>query len=150
VDGAIHRAAGPRLLAETRTMGGCAVGDAKISGGYDLPAKHVIHTVGPVYKRDNPEVPVLLASAYRRSLEVAAQNHLQTIAFPAVSTGVYGYPLDEAAQIALQVVYTFLTDDKTQHSITLVRFVLFTADVFGVFAEALRRLASHAEGVTLH
>jgi O-acetyl-ADP-ribose deacetylase len=138
VDGAIHRAAGPRLLAETLTMGGCAVGDAKISGGYNLAAKHVIHTVGPVYVRDKPEVPAQLASAYRRSLEVAAENQLQTVAFPAISTGVYGYPLDEAAQIALDTVYTFLKEGKTQHNIALVRFVLYTSDVFEAFARALR------------
>ena len=93
VDGAIHRAAGRELLAETRTLGGCKTGDAKISGGYKLKARHVIHTVGPVYRADDPDVPRQLASAYRRSLEVAHENGLQTLAFPAISTGVYGYPL---------------------------------------------------------
>ena len=101
VDGAIHRAAGPQLLAETRQLGGCETGDAKITQGYNLKARHVIHTVGPVYRANDPDVPLQLASAHRRSLEVAVENGLRTVAFPAISTGVYGYPVNEAARIAL-------------------------------------------------
>ena len=107
VDGAIHRAAGPQLLAETRTLNGCKTGDAKITGGYKLKARHVIHTVGPVYQANNPDVPRKLASAYRRSLEIAAEHNLNSVAFPAISTGVYGYPLEQATRIALETVCAF-------------------------------------------
>lgn len=137
VDGAIHRAAGPELLAETRTLGGCATGDAKITRGYKLKARHVIHAVGPVYRRGDPEVPRLLASAYRRSLEVALEHNLKTIAFPAISAGIYGYPLPEAAAIALETAADVV---KARDGITLVRFVLFNNTVFDAFAAALRDL----------
>lgn len=130
VDGAIHRAAGPELLQETRTMQGCKTGDAKISGGYKLKARHVIHTVGPVYRANDPDVPRQLASAYRRSLEVAYDHGLTSIAFPAISTGVYGYPLAEATTIALNTVCDF----AAAHILpTLVRFVAFdtrTKDIY--------------------
>jgi O-acetyl-ADP-ribose deacetylase len=138
VDGAIHRAAGPRLLAETRALGGCDTGDAKITRGYDLNARHVIHAVGPVYRPNSPEVGALLASTYRRSLEVASENGLKTVAFPAISTGIYGYPLEEAAPIALQTIADYLV---TQSQLELVRFVLFDDDAYDAFAEALRGLA---------
>jgi O-acetyl-ADP-ribose deacetylase (regulator of RNase III) len=108
VDGAIHRAAGRELVAECRTLGGCNTGDAKITKGYKLPAKHVIHTVGPVYNDSKHGEPELLASCYRRSLEVAAQNGCKTIAFPAISCGIYGYPLVEACAIAVREVRAFL------------------------------------------
>ena len=134
VDGAIHRAAGPELMAETRTLGGCETGNAKISKGYRMKARHVIHAVGPVYRRDDPETPRLLASAYRRSLELAEEYQLESIAFPAISTGIYGYPVQEAAPIALKTVCDFLTSAS---SIQLVRFVLFTETNFEVFAETL-------------
>lgn len=134
VDGAIHRAAGPELLAETRTLGGCKTGDAKISGGYRLPARHVIHTVGPVYRRGDVRVAELLMSAYRRSLEVATEHGIKTIAFPAISTGIYGYPLPEAADIAINAVSDFLAG---QRQIELARFVLFGEAAFGAFAAAL-------------
>lgn len=140
VDGAIHRAAGPELLAETRTLNGCQTGDAKITRGYNLKAKHVIHAVGPIYQPKDPNVPRLLASAYRRSLEVAAANNLQTIAFPSISTGAYGYPVDEAAPIALQAVYDFVLGNR---GIKRVGFILFNTQIIESYGSALKRLMSH-------
>jgi O-acetyl-ADP-ribose deacetylase (regulator of RNase III) len=138
VDGAIHRAAGPELLAESRTLGGCETGDAKITKGYRLPARHVIHTVGPVYRRAGARAPELLASAYRRSLEVASENHLKSVAFPSISTGAYGYPLNEAAVIALKTVRDYL---QKHPDIELVRFVLFDQHTLKVYEEALKKLS---------
>jgi O-acetyl-ADP-ribose deacetylase (regulator of RNase III) len=137
VDGAIHRAAGPELLAECRTLGGCATGDAKITKGYNLKAGRVIHTVGPVYRRQSEKVRDLLASAYRRSLEVARENGLKSLAFPSISTGAYGYPVKEAAPLALSTVIAFV---KENPEIELVRFVLFSSDVFEAYEQALQDL----------
>ena len=135
VDGAIHRAAGPELVAECRTLGGCATGDAKITRGYNLKAKHVIHAVGPGYRDGAHGEPALLASAYRRSLELAHAHGLKSVAFPAISTGVYGYPMDAAARIAFTTIKEFL---ETHSQPELVRMVLYDAHALQVHEGALR------------
>ena len=136
VDGAIHRAGGPEILAQCRRLGGCETGDAKITTGGNLRAKYVIHTVGPVYS-DSARDEQLLASCHRRSLELAADYNCRSVAFPAISTGVYAYPLDEAAPIALQTVIDYL---KSHDDIVLVRFVLFGSTAFEAFQLALEEL----------
>jgi len=122
VDGAIHRAAGPRLLEETRTLGGCETGQAKISGGYRLPAKHVIHTVGPVWHGGSRGEPEFLAACYSNSLMLAAERGLKTIAFPSISTGVYGYPIEKAAAIALRTVKAFLEENTSIEKVIFCTF----------------------------
>jgi O-acetyl-ADP-ribose deacetylase (regulator of RNase III) len=138
VDGAIHRAAGPELLAECRTIGGCPTGEARITKGYRLKAKHVIHTVGPVYHAQ-PRDAELLAGAHRNSLRLASQHGIRTIAVPAISTGVYGYPLDEAAPIALRTVREYLQDHP---EIEMVRFVLWGGEAYRAFEQAAKALFS--------
>ena len=110
VDGAIHQAAGPELLVECRALNGCRTGEAKITKGYDLPAKHVIHTVGPIYSGSS-EDPILLADCYRNSLDLAKENDLHSIAFPAISTGVYGYPKEEATTVAVATVKEWISQN---------------------------------------
>jgi O-acetyl-ADP-ribose deacetylase (regulator of RNase III) len=134
VDGAIHRAAGPDLLAECRGLGGCPTGEARITGGYALKARHVIHTVGPIFKDGQQGEPRLLASAYTESLKLAGAHQLQSLAFPAISCGVYGYPLEAAARIALESMEAAL---PSHDSIKRVRFVLFNEPVYRAFAAAL-------------
>jgi len=138
VDGAIHRAAGPELKAECRTLGGCATGQAKITLAYRLPAKHVIHTVGPVWNGGKRGEPGLLASCYRASLELALEHKLKTIAFPAISCGVYGYPLEQAVVIAVRESADFVA----QHAlIEKVFFVCFDHDTLDAYRAELDRLA---------
>lgn len=121
VDGAIHRAAGPGLLDECRTLGGCPTGEARITAGHDLPARHVIHTVGPVWKGGQAGEPALLAACYRNSMDLAEAAGARSVAFPAISTGVYGYPADEAATIALRALRNWLAG-RDDYDITLVAF----------------------------
>jgi O-acetyl-ADP-ribose deacetylase (regulator of RNase III) len=129
VDGAIHRAGGPAILAECRRLGGCETGDAKSTTAGELPARFVIHTVGPVWRGGEAHEPELLASCHRRSVEVAAELGARTIAFPAISCGIYGYPPELAAPIALDAV--------SGHGLELVRFVLFGDEIYDVFRRAL-------------
>ena len=134
VDGAIHRAAGPELLAECRTLGGCETGQAKLTCGYRLPARYVIHTVGPVWQGGDQGEPDLLASCYRNSLKLAVEHGVRTIAFPAISCGVYGYPLDEAARVAVREVEHFLAADDWIETVYLV---CFGEEVRQVYQQAL-------------
>jgi O-acetyl-ADP-ribose deacetylase (regulator of RNase III) len=134
VDGAIHRAAGPGLLAECRTLGGCPAGEAKITAGYNLAARHVIHTVGPVY-RGTPRDALLLSACYRNSLKLAVDNHVASIAFPAISCGVYGYPIHEACRIAVDTTCEFL--EKNQ-SLSKVIFMLFSPTDLKVYQDYIR------------
>jgi len=136
VDGAIHRAAGPQLLAECRTIGGCPTGEARITKGYQLPARHVIHTVGPVY-RGTPRDAELLSACYRNSLALAVKHDLSSIAFPAVSCGVYGYPIESACRIAIDTTAKFM---EAHPSLQKVVFVLFSAGDLNVYRDYLSEL----------
>jgi len=143
VDGAIHRAAGPRLLLKCATLGGCATGNAKITPGYNLPAKHVIHTVGPVWHGGHRGEADLLASCYRSSLVIARENACTSVAFPAISCGVYAYPLDQAARISLSTVH----DDLLAHEQpALARFVLFDAAAYQAWLDARPDLPARPSG----
>ena len=134
VDGAIHAAGGPEILAECRELGGCATGDAKATTAGRLPARHVIHTVGPVWRGGDAGEPELLADCHRRALEVAAELGCRTVAFPAISTGVYGYPVELAAPVAVAAVR-----EAARPPVELIRFVLFGDEHFATFRRALER-----------
>lgn len=135
VDGAIHRAAGPDLLAECRTLQGCKTGDAKITKGYRLPARYVIHAVGPVWRGGTHGEPDLLAGCYRRSLEIVAEHNLTRIAFPNISTGIYGYPKDKAADVAVAAVNRFLEQPS---SIQEVIFVCFDTENLALYQKRIQ------------
>ena len=137
MDGAIHRAAGPELLAECRTLGGCATGQAKITQGYRLPAQWVIHTVGPVWRNGQHGEDDLLASCYRNSFALAEQHRLRTIAFPCISTGVYGFPMDRAARIAIRETRAHL---RNSQSVVNVILVCFGAQAYEIHSRALREV----------
>jgi len=138
VDGAIHRAAGPALLEECRLLGGCPTGDAKLTQGYRLPARFVIHTVGPVWRGGAHGEPELLASCYRRAIEVAAQHDIRTLAFPSISTGIYGYPFEPAARIAIATVRAAM------HDFTGIQEVIFCCHSAGDLAVYERLLGQAA------
>lgn len=137
VDGAIHRAGGPQIMAECRKIGGCPTGEARVTTAGNLPARYVIHAVGPIWRGGSHGEPALLASAYRCSLRLAEELHLTSIAFPSISTGAYGYPLRDAARIALETVADHCRQPGSLRSIT---FVLFTPETLAAYDEALEAL----------
>ena len=137
VDGAIHRAGGPSIMKECREIGSCPTGQAVITGGGNLKARYVIHTVGPVYRGGARGEKELLNSAYRESLKKVTQKGLRSVSFPAISAGVYGYPLREAASMALTTIIDYVSDHE---EIELVRFVLFSQDIYDVFSDELKKM----------
>lgn len=137
VDGAIHRAAGPELLEECRKLNGCETGQAKITKGYKLPAKYVIHTVGPIWRGGGRGEDDLLASCYRNSLRLAAENGIKTIAFPSISTGAYRFPVKRAARIAIMEIMKFLSEDK---NVDKVMMVCFDKETMKAYVEALNEV----------
>ncbi len=139
VDGAIHRAGGPSIAEEARKIGHCPTGSAVITGAGNLKAKYVIHAVGPRYQDGQHGEPELLASAYRSALKIALERGINSLAFPSLSTGAYGYPLPEAARIALQTIISFLKEHQKPE---LVRMVLFGKEAYGAYAEALKEIAA--------
>jgi O-acetyl-ADP-ribose deacetylase (regulator of RNase III) len=144
VDGAIHRAAGPQLLEETRKIGGCPTGEARVSNGYNLPAKWVIHTVGPVWKGGHKNEEGLLAGCYRSSLKAAVELGAKTVAFPSISTGAYGFPLERATEIALKETKRFLETDKTLEKVT---FVCFGEKALKTYQETYKRVFSSSSSI---
>ena len=143
VDGAIHRAAGPGLLAECRTLCGCATGEAKITGAYNLPCEYVIHTVGPIWHGGNKGEQELLANCYYHSLALAAENGIRSIAFPSISTGVYAFPVDLAAKTAVQAVGQFLKENP--ESFDLVEWVLFDEKTLAVYKAEVDRICKEEQ-----
>ena len=137
VDGAIHRAAGPGLLEECRKFHGCDTGEARLTGAYNLPCKYVIHTPGPVWYGGNRREPELLANCYRNSLQTAVDHKIRSVAFPSISTGIYSYPVDQAAQIAVSAVRRFIEDHPGQ--LDLVEWVLFDQRTYDAYDNALRQ-----------
>jgi O-acetyl-ADP-ribose deacetylase len=137
VDGAIHRAGGPSIMAECRKIGGCPTGQAVITTGGNLQAKFVIHTVGPIYRNGTGNEAVLLQSAYRESLMLALKNNLRSISFPAISTGIYGYPIDKAAHLALQTCIEFARGNT---GIELIRHILFDRRTYDIFSAEFKKL----------
>jgi O-acetyl-ADP-ribose deacetylase (regulator of RNase III) len=137
VDGAIHRAAGPELLKECRTLAGCPTGEARITKGYTLPARHVIHTVGPIYS-GKPRDKTLLTGCYQNSLKLAAENKVHSLAFPAISCGVYGYPIEEACKIAVDTTCNFLKNNLTIEKVIFMLFSPMNLNVYEKYVKSLR------------
>jgi len=138
VDGAIHRAAGPQLLEECRTLNGCATGEAKITKGYNLPARYIIHTVGPVWHGGSHDEAKLLADYYKNSLKMAVRHDIKTIAFPAISTGIYGYPLEQASSIAITETLKFLENNASIHKVIFICHGNAAFDAYQLELEARR------------
>lgn len=144
VDGAIHAAAGPELLAECWTLHGCTTGEAKITAGYRLPVRHVIHTVGPIWRGGSYGGEALLASAYRSCLQLAEQYDVHTIAFPAISTGVYGYPLDAATRVALRTILAWLDDHDLPEHVTCICYDQATLETYQAVLASLLKYGRNA------